>query len=52
MPETRLTRSAAKRANWVRELAVRGVVRLPKFMIVAMTRMPRKSPAAAMDWSA
>ena len=46
---TRRIRSAVKRANCVRVVADSGVVRLPKFMTVATTRIPWNSPAAATE---
>src|SRR5439155_24356984 len=52
MVGTRRTRSAAKRANCVRAVAVKGVVLLPMGMTVATIRMSRKLPGAATDCSA
>ena len=49
---TRRTRSAAKRANCVRAVAVSGVARLPTGITVQTMRMSRNTPAAATDCSA
>ena len=46
---TRRTRSAENRANCAFAVAVSGVTRLPIGITVAMMRMSRNRPAAAMD---